>query len=73
MNMEILDRRKIDTIVLGVGDRLVLTHKDTQSETLLAKTTITATHAMTIDEALLFATEFEGRRALGGMVLETRG
>jgi hypothetical protein len=39
-------------------------------EVVLAETVLDASRAMSVDEVVLFATEFEGRRAIGGMVLE---
>lgn len=69
--MEILAREKISQIHLSPGDTLQLTYKDESSgETILAKTILADRHAMIVDEAVLFATVFEGRRALGGMVVE---
>ncbi len=75
--MKILDRRKLDNVIrLFAGDSLVLTHNETKHTangtmtTELARTVITATQAMVVDEAVLFETAFEGRRALGGLVVE---
>lgn len=68
--MEVLGRNKLNPIHLCAGDTLCVTHKDENVETVLCETTINASHAMTVDEAVLFADVFEGRRALGGMVLE---
>lgn len=68
---KILSRTKLDkTLHLMPGDTLHVTHIDTGTETVLATHTLDASQAMQVDEAVLFEGEFEGRRALGGMVLE---
>lgn len=70
--MNILSRKKLDRVIhLMAGDTLCVTHYDgAGTEKVLCKHSTTAEQAMTIDESLLFETVFEGRRALGGMVLE---
>lgn len=71
--MKILDRQKIAPIWLSPGDTLVMTHTEPGffgRKREIAKTTITADQLMMIDEAVLIETEFEGRRALGGLLLE---
>ena len=69
--MKILDRQKIHQIHLMAGDSLQVTYRDKETgEIVLADRAITADQAMTVDEAILFEGEFEGRRTLGGMVVE---
>jgi hypothetical protein len=69
--MKILDRQKIQQIHLMAGDSLQVTYRDKETgEVVLADCAITADQAMTVDEAILFEGEFEGRRTLGGMVVE---
>jgi hypothetical protein len=80
--MKILDRRKIEPFHLMAGDSLIVMHTENKTGQVglfgriktttkeLARTTVTPTQAMTVDEAVLIETEFEGRRALGGLVLE---
>ena len=68
--IEVLGREKFSPIVLIAGDALVLTFTDNKNNEVLCRKTLTADHAMTVDEGVLFATVFENRRALGGMVLE---
>jgi hypothetical protein len=79
--MKILDRQKIDPINLMAGDTLAVEHVENvhdgtgrmiATRRVLAKTVFDASQAMIVDEALLFETEFEDRRALGGMVLEQK-
>jgi hypothetical protein len=59
-------------IHLCVGDSISVTHTDENGEKILCHTTVAEEHSMTVDEALIFAAEYEGRRALGGMVLEQK-
>ena len=70
--MEILSRKKVDPIHLSASDTLVVTYRDEDGGETILVTADVATHAMTVDEAVLFATTFEGRRALGGMVVEKK-
>jgi len=81
--MKILDRQKIAPLHLMAGDSVAVTHVENLTPTdssgraisrtrVLAKTVLDASQAMTVDEALLFETTFEDRRALGGMVLEQK-
>lgn len=68
--MQELGRNRFAPIHLAAGDTLIVSHQDERGETILVQAPISAAHAMTVDEAVLFVTMYEGRRALGGMVLE---
>lgn len=68
--MKIIGRNKIAPIHLSAGDTLVVSYTDNKTEQVLCTKTLDAAQAMTVDEALLFETTFENRRALRGMVLE---
>lgn len=69
--MKVLQRSKFARpFTLMVGDTLNVTYRDNNGEVVLATSTLADSHAMTIDEAVLFETTFEERRALGGMLLE---
>lgn len=70
--MKILARDKIKPIHLTVGDTLAVTHTDETGETVLCQHSIDAGMAMTVDEAVLFSDQFEGRRALGGLIVEQK-
>jgi hypothetical protein len=52
------------------GDTLNVTYRNENGEIVLVTSELNDSHAMTVDEAVLFSATFEGRRALGGMVLE---
>ena len=67
-----LSRKKFAPINLCAGDSLHLTYKDETGETILCETKIDAEQAMVIDEGVLFEALFEGRKALGGLVLEKK-
>lgn len=72
--MKILAHNKIPRLHLAQGDTLAvvsrISGKSGYIETTLVEKTLKAEHAMVVDEAVLFETVFENRRALGGLVLE---
>ena len=81
--MEILDRQKITPITMVAGDKLHVTWDDNsyvkkwwwqekKVPVRLAEFTLDIDNAMTVDEVILFADIFEGRRTLGGMVIEQK-
>lgn len=66
-----LRRTKFRPIYLAAGDALQITWRDESgTETVLCEKRIGATQAMTITEGVLFEAVYDGRRALGGLVLE---
>jgi hypothetical protein len=69
-----LVRGKFSPRTLLPGDRLVLSFRgmDGKEETLV-KHSIDVDQAMTVDEGVLFESEFEDRRALGALALERKG
>jgi len=67
---KVINRKKVAPICLLPGDTLSVTHHDEKGETILVTTDICKTQAMVVDEAVLFEGNFEGKRALGGMVVE---
>lgn len=71
--MEILQRKQVGPLHVITGDSLRATYKPADGdEQVLAETIITAQRAMIVDEVVLFADHFEGRRALGGMFVEAK-
>lgn len=71
--MKVLAREKFNPIYLIAGDSLCVRFRENGwfgKQKTLCETTITADYAGAYDEAVLFATEFEGRTALGGLVLK---
>lgn len=68
--MNIFGRKKIGPFHLMPGDSVQLTWRDQNGKVLLIDKTVPTSHCMVVDEGVLFTTTFEGRRALGGMVLE---
>ena len=71
-NFKELARKTFTPINLCAGDSLHLTYKDETGETILCETKINAEQAMVIDEGVLFEAVYEGRKALGGLVLEKK-
>lgn len=66
-----LKREKFGPIHLWPGDTLQVTYREPDGEErVLVKSFFAKEQAMVITEALIFEGEFEGRRALGGLVLE---
>ena len=65
-----LFRGKIAEVHLYPGDTLALTYTAPNTTVVLAKHSITPEQAMTVDEAVLLECEVDGRRAMGGLVLE---
>ena len=71
--MKILSRKMLDRIFhLCAGDSLNITWYNHDHSEVLLTHTINATESMVVDEAVLFETVFEQRRALGGMVIERK-
>jgi hypothetical protein len=75
--MNILSRNKFDPIALQIGDSLKIVWSETLGiwpwlhKKVLAEHTFEATDKpMLIDEAVIFETMFENRRAFGGMIVE---
>lgn len=71
--MKILYRNKIAPINVCPGDSVVLTWNENWPggrKEVLATAKITGDQAMVVDEAVLIETVFEGRRAIGGLVVE---
>lgn len=78
--MKILNRSKIKPIQLCPGDSIRMIWKqETKSgwfskkkteEKILLEHIFTPEQGGIFDEAVLFETEFEGRKAYGGMILE---
>lgn len=70
-NFKIKDRKKHDPIYVQPGDSIVYTYKEPgQPDKVLMVDKIEKW--MTIDEVVVFRAEFEGREALGGLMLETK-
>lgn len=69
-NVTELKREKFAPVTLFPGDTLTIiwSEPNTGIQQALVKTDIT--EEMTFDEGVLFQAVFEGRRALGGIVLE---
>ena len=66
--MKILARSKT-LIHVAPGDTLRLSYRDASGERVVVDHQIT--EAQTFDEGVAFETEFEGKRALGGMFVST--
>lgn len=65
-----LGRASFSPIHLCRGDSLRLTFNHDGVDDVLVKTILCEEQEMVIDEGVLFEAEFEGRRVLGGFVLE---
>lgn len=75
--MKMLGRQKLDKpIMLGLGDKFVLTYVEIDGVVRTERTTSLAVvvphRAITVDAAVLFETEIDGRYAVGAMVLEAK-
>jgi hypothetical protein len=75
--MKMLGRQKLDKpIVLGVGDKFVMTYVEIDGVVRTERTTALAVvvphRAITVDQAVMFETEIDGRYAVGTMVLEAK-
>lgn len=76
--MKILSRTKLPKpIILAAGDKLVMSYVEIdgvvrhEHETSFA--VITPHRAITVDEAVLFEIEHEGRYMIGGLLVEVKG
>ena len=70
--MKILSRNKLrHPLYLGTGDTLKVTYSSNKTgEQVLTTAQLNEADAMTVDEAVCFADNFEGKRTLGGFVIE---
>jgi len=68
-----IGRNYFQPIHLVAGDSLHVTYyRDETGEVVLCEAKINAEQAMVVDEAMLFEAVYEGRKVLGGMVLEKK-
>ena len=75
--MRVLGRKKLDRpIILGAGDSLVMSYVEVDGVVRNEKVTrfvvIKPQRAVTVDETVLFESEFEGRFVVGAMLLEVK-
>lgn len=66
-DLRVIKRRSIAPITLAIGDNIT---NETVPGNILQTTDITDTQVMTVNEAVLFESTFEGRRCIGGFILE---
>jgi hypothetical protein len=67
---KLLKRQKHPTIHVMAGDTIAVTVHDEKTGAKIDTINHEITRSMAVNESVIFEGEFEGRRALGGLIVE---
>ena len=70
--LTVIGTYKFDPIHLFAGDKFQVTWQDEANQTILCETEISVEQSMTFDETVIVQTEFNGRKAIGALILEVK-